>query len=122
MSDRRLRTATLLALVLGGASGGVDAQHRLGGPLVDGTVVRARGCGSHFFVIYHQEYALAEWLGGDMVRENEVLQSTDPGASLEREGRVTFVDLATGHPIDFVIEKALMSPAEYAQAQGQVCR
>jgi hypothetical protein len=110
------------ALTLAVASFSVAAQHRLGGPAIDGTVVRVRGCGNHFFVQYHNSVALAEWLGGEMVRENEVIQSTDDNASLEKEGRMTFTDLATGRPVDFVVEKALMNPADYAKTQGEVCR
>lgn len=112
----------LVALAQGTLVASAEAQHRLGGPLVDGTVVRTRGCGSHFFIAYHNEFVLAEWLGGDMVRENEVLQSSDDTASLEREGRMTFVDLATGRPIDFQVEKALMNLADYAKTVGEVCR
>ena len=119
MSASRFAGAmALLALVSLPAA----AQHRLGGPTVDGTVIRVRGCGSHFFVQYHDAFALAEWLGGDMVREDEVIQSTDDTASLEREGRMTFTDLATGHPVDFVVEKALMSRADFTRTVAQYCR
>jgi hypothetical protein len=116
------RTKWLLAMLMcAGACTPALGQHRLGGPLVDGTVVRVRGCGSHFFIAYHNNYVLAEWLGGDMVRENEILQSSNENASLEREGRMTFTDATTGRPIDLVIEKALMSPAEFARTEAQVC-
>lgn len=98
------------------------AQHRLGGPLVDGTVTRARGCGSHFFIAYHDEFALAEWLGGEMVRENDVLQANDDQASFEREGRMTFTNLATSRTIDVVIEKALLNHADYSRTARQFCR
>jgi hypothetical protein len=117
------RPKWLLAMLLcSGACTAALGQHRLGGPLIDGTVVRVRGCGSHFFIAYHNAYALAEWLGGDMVRENEVVRSLNENDSLEREGRMTFTDVATGRPIDLVIEKALMSAPEFARTQAQVCR
>jgi hypothetical protein len=99
-----------------------EAQQRLGGPLVDGSVVRARGCGTHFFIAYRDEFALAEWVGGDMVRENEVLQAIDDKGSFEREGRMTFTDLATGRTIDLVIEKALLNRADYSRTVARVCR
>lgn len=112
----------LAMLMCCGVCASALGQHRLGGPLVDGTVVRARGCGSHFFIAYHNTYALGEWLGGDMVRENEILVSSNDNDSLEREGRMTFTDVATGRPIDFVIEKALMSPADFARTEAEMCR
>jgi hypothetical protein len=101
-----------------------DAQHppRLGGPLVDGSVVRTRGCGSHFFIAYREEYALAEWLGGEMVNDGDVLQGSDDQVSFEREGRMTLTNLATGRTVDVVIEQPLMNPADYSRTVGQVCR
>jgi hypothetical protein len=101
-----------------------EAQHpqRLGGPLVDGSVIRARGCGSHFFISYHEQFALAEWMGGEMVKELDVLQGNDDQESFEREGRMTFTNLATGRTIDLVIEKALMNRADYSRTIQQVCR
>ena len=101
-----------------------EAQHppRLGGPLVDGSVVRARGCGSHFFIAYREEFALAEWLGGEMVKDGDVLQGNDDQVSFEREGRMTFTNLATGRTVDVVIEKALLNQADYSRTVGQVCR
>ena len=101
-----------------------EAQHppRLGGPLVDGSVVRTRGCGSHFFIAYREEYALAEWLGGEMVNDGDVLQGSDDQVSFEREGPMTFTNLATGRTVDVVIEKALMNQADYSRTVGQVCR
>jgi len=102
----------------------IEAQHppRLGGPLVDGSVIHARGCGSHFFIAYHEEYALAEWLGGEMVNDGDVLQGSDDQVSFEREGRMSFTNLATGRAVDVVIEKALMNKTDYARTIGQVCR
>jgi hypothetical protein len=120
-----LRVATLVAAVLTHVVvlvAPADAQHRLGGPLVDGSVVRARGCGTRFFIAYRDEFALAEWVGGEMVRENEVLQAIDDQESFEREGRMTFTNLATGRTVDLVIERALMNHADFARAVGQVCR
>jgi hypothetical protein len=95
---------------------------RLGGPLVDGSVVRTRGCGSHFFIAYRDEFALASWLGGEPVREGDVLQGADDLTSFEREGRMTFTNLATGRTVDVVIEKALLNRTDYSRTIGQVCR
>lgn len=113
--------ALLLPVVLATAA---EAQNppRLGGPLVDGSVVRARGCGSRFFIAYHEEFVLAEWLGGEMVREGDVLQGAGDSGSFEREGRMTFTNLATGRTVDVVIEKALMNRADYMKTFGLVCR
>ena len=113
--------ALTLAIMLPAPS---EAQHppRLGGPLVDGSVTRARGCGSHFFIAYREEYALAEWLGGEMVNDGDVLQGSDDQVSFEREGPMTFTNLATGRTVDVVIEKALMNQADYSRTVGQVCR
>src|ERR1700722_15781749 len=44
-----------------------DTPPRLGGPLIDGSVIKARGCGSHFFVVYGSSYLQAQWLGGEIV-------------------------------------------------------
>jgi hypothetical protein len=101
-----------------------EAQNpaRLGGPLVDGSVIRTRGCGSHFFITYRQVFVLAEWLGGDMVKDGDVLQGIDDQVSFEREGRMTFTNLATGRTIDVAIEKTLMNHADYSRTAGQVCR
>jgi len=100
------------------------AQHpaRLGGTLIDGSVVRAHGCGSHFFIAYHEEFALAEWLGGEMVKELDVLQINGDQVSFEREGRMSFTNLATGRIVDVVIEKALMNQADFSRTVGQMCR
>jgi hypothetical protein len=98
------------------------AQHRLGGVLVDGSVVRVHGCGSHFFIAYRNEYDLAEWLGGEMVRENDVLQLADDQGGFEREGRVTLTNIVTGRQIDIMIEKALMNTNDYAATVGQLCQ
>ncbi len=95
---------------------------RLGGPLVDGTVIRTRGCGSHFFIAYHDEFALALWLGGEMVKEGDVLQGVDDQTTFEREGRMTFTNFATGHTIEVVIEKALLNRADYSKTFASVCR
>jgi hypothetical protein len=99
-----------------------EAQHRLGGPVVDGSVIRTRGCGSHFFIAYRDEFVLAEWLGGEMVRENDVLKANGDQESFEREGRITLTNLVTGRTIDIVIEKALMNHADYSKTVGKVCR
>lgn len=95
---------------------------RLGGPLVDGSVVRTRGCGSRFFIVYRDEYVLAQWLGGEMVKEGDVLQGVDDQTSFEREGPMIFTNLATGRTIDVVVEKVLLNRADYARSTGQVCR
>jgi len=94
----------------------------LGGPLVDGSVVRAKGCGSRFFIAYGAEYALAQWLGGEMVRDGDVLAATDDTVSFEREGRMNFLNLATGRTVDLVIEKALMNLADFRRTVAHVCR
>jgi hypothetical protein len=114
--------AVLIPPVVLAAPSEVQHPPRLGGPLVDGSVVRARGCGSHFFIAYRNEYALAAWLGGEMVKENDVLQTTDDQANFEREGRMTLTNLATGRAVDIVIEKALMNRADYSTTSRQVCR
>jgi hypothetical protein len=100
----------------------LPAPPRLGGPLIDGSVLSRPGCGSHFFIVYKDEYALAEWLGGEMVKDGDVLQTTDDQTSFEREGRMTLLDLATGRTIDVVIEQALMNRAVYGKIASQVCR
>jgi hypothetical protein len=102
---------------------GAEVPHplRLGGPLVDGSVVRTRGCGAHFFIAFRNEFALAEWLGGDIVKDGDVLQVNDDQLSFEREGRMTLTNLATGRAIDVVLEKVLMNHADYSRAAGQVC-
>jgi hypothetical protein len=100
----------------------LGASARLGGPLVDGSVARARGCGSHFFIAYHEGFALADWLGGEMVKENDVLQTTDDVSSFEREGRMTLTNLATNRTVDIVIDKALLNHAEYLRTVQRVCR
>jgi hypothetical protein len=94
----------------------------LGGPLVDGSVVRAKGCGSRFFIAYQAEYALAQWLGGEMVKDGDVLAATDDSVSFEREGRMNFMNLATGRTVDVVIEKALLNLADFKLTVAQVCR
>jgi hypothetical protein len=114
--------AAFLQLVVLATAAEAQNPPKLGGPLVDGSVVRARGCGSHFFIAYHEEFALAEWLGGEMVREGDVLQATDDQGSFEREGRMSFTNLATGRTVDVVVEKALMNRADYLKTFGLVCR
>jgi hypothetical protein len=95
---------------------------RLGGPLIDGSVARARGCGNHFFIAYREKFALVEWLGGQMVNENEVLQSDDDQITFEREGRATLTNLATGGTIEVVIEQALLNRLEFSKVARRVCR
>jgi hypothetical protein len=115
----------ILAIVAAASAPGPSAlaqQPKLGGVLVDGSVIRVRGCGSHFFIVYHEEFALAQQLGGDMVREAELLQLESDQTSFEREGRMTATNLTTGREVDFVIERALMNFSEYNSVAGQVCR
>jgi hypothetical protein len=100
----------------------VCAAPQLGGPLVDGSVVRAHGCGSHFFIVYRNEYALAELLGGEMVKDGEVLQTTDDQESFEREGRMTLTNLVTGRIVDVVIEQALINTTDYSRTARKFCR
>lgn len=95
---------------------------RLGGPLVDGSVIRTQRCGGRFFIAYRDEYALAQWLAGEMVKDGDVLQSKDDKTSFEREGRMTLTNLATGREVDVVIEKALMNRADYSRTVRKVCR
>jgi hypothetical protein len=124
-TKRIMRVATIAAAALMQSVALIvptEAQHRLGGPLVDGSVIRTRGCGSHFFIAYRDEFALAEWLGGEMVRENDVLQANGDQESFEHEGRVTLTNLVTGRTIDLVIEKALMNHADYSKTVGKICR
>jgi hypothetical protein len=113
-------TALLVGLFLSHVL--LAAPPRLGGPLVDGSVVRTRGCGTHFFIAYRNEYALAEWLGGEMVKDGDVLKVNDDQMSFEREGRMTLTNLATGLTIEVVIEQALMNNADMSRAAGKVCR
>jgi hypothetical protein len=123
---RRLVIATLFAAALTPPllAAPPEAPHppRLGGPLVDGSVIRTVGCGSHFFVAYRAEFALAEWLGGEMVKDGDVLEGTDDQASFEHEGRWTFTNLATSRTVDVVIEKALLNRADFLRTVAQVCR
>jgi hypothetical protein len=98
------------------------APPRLGGPLVDGSVVRTRGCGNHFFITYHNEFALAEWMGGEMIKDGDVLQASGDQMSFEREGRMTLTNLATGGTVDVLIEQALMNQADYGRTVQRVCR
>jgi hypothetical protein len=124
---RRLVIATLFAAVLTPPflfAAPPEPPHppRLGGPLVDGSVIRTRGCGSHFFVAYRAEFALAQWLGGEMVKDGDVLEGSDDQANFEREGRMTFTNLATGRTVDVVIEKALLNRADFTRTAAQVCR
>jgi hypothetical protein len=95
---------------------------RLGGPLVDGSVIRTKGCGNRFFIAYRAEFVLAQWLGGEMVKDGDVLESSDDQSNFEHEGRMTFTNLATGRTVDVVIEKALLNRADYSRAAAQVCR
>lgn len=123
---RFIRITSLLAAIftLPNVFTVAEAQHppRLGGPLVDGSVTRARGCGSHFFIAYRNSFSLAEWLGGEMVKENDVLQGIGDQASFEREGRMTLTNLATNGIVEVVIEKALLNHADYSRTARQVCR
>jgi hypothetical protein len=123
-SKRRLPPAVISALIAFGATSTalVNAQHRLGGPLVDGSVIRFNGCGNYFFVAYRNEYALAEWIGGDMVRESEVLQATDDTSSFEREGRMSFTNTASGKLVDVIIERALLNQTDLSQLIHRYCR
>lgn len=98
------------------------APPRLGGPLVDGSVVRTHGCGNHFFIAYRNEYALAELLGGDMVKDGDVLQINDERDSFEREGRMTLTNLATGLSLDVVIEQALMNNSDFSRTARIKCQ
>jgi hypothetical protein len=98
-----------------------QAQHRLGGPLIDGSVTRASGCGIYFFIVYANQFAMAEWLGGEPVRDNEVLQTVDDQGSFQREGRETVLDLATGGTVDIMIDQALMNQSDYQKTQNKVC-
>jgi hypothetical protein len=116
------RGAVFLLLTFLVSTASAEQRSRLGGPLIDGSVVRAAGCGSHFFVAYRDDYALADWLGGTMVRENEVLQSTSPnGGNFEREGIATMNNLTTGKPITFVIVKALIQRTEFEALINKFC-
>jgi hypothetical protein len=120
------RTAALVAAALATLAihaAAIESQNppRLGGPLIDGSVIRTRGCGTRFFIAYRDVFVLAEWLGGEMIKENDVLQGTDGQASFEREGRMTFTNLASGRAVDIVIEKTLMNHSDYARTLKQVC-
>lgn len=120
---RRAIAVTLLAAALGLVKPAVGQNPpRLGGQLIDGSVIRTRGCGSHFFIAYHDLYALASWLGGEMVQEGDVLQGVDDSTSFEREGRMTFTNLATGRTVDVVIDKALLTRADLGRTLAQYCR
>jgi len=99
-----------------------SAPPRLGGPLIDGSVVRVHGCGSYFFVSYENEYDLVEWIGGEPVKEGDVLEPIDDASNLEREGRGTFTNRATGRTIDVVIDRALMNGRDYSLNVGKYCR
>jgi hypothetical protein len=116
------RGGLILAVALLAPSAALTAPPRLGGPLIDGSVLLRRNCGSHFFIAFQDEYALAEWLGGDMVKDGDVLQTTDDQSSFQREGRMTLLDLATGRTIDVVIEQALMNRTDYTRTVSKVCR
>jgi hypothetical protein len=100
----------------------LGAPPRLGGPLVDGSVVRATGCGTHFFIAYRDEFVLAEWLGGEMVKDNDVVQINDEQSSFEHEGQMTLTNLATGRTIEVVIEQTLMNHADYLRSVERFCR
>ncbi len=119
---KRLLPVLAAALLAPPALSAPPTPPRLGGPLVDGSVLLGHGCGSHFFIVYKDLYALAEWLGGDMVKNGDVLQTTDDQSSFEREGRMTLLDLATGTTIDVVIEQALINRAAYNRTVSQVCK
>jgi hypothetical protein len=120
---RAVRDAILIgaALFTLAAARPTWAQHRLGGPAIDGSVTRATGCGNYFFIVYANQFAMAEWLGGDPVRETEVLQTVDDQGSFEREGRETVLDLATGRTVDIMIDQALMNQTDYQKAASKVC-
>lgn len=117
---QRLSASAVVALLLSAKVLAVPPL--LGGPLVDGSVVRTRGCGAHFFIAYRDEFVLAEWLGGEMIKDNDVLQITDDRSSFEREGRITLTNLTTGGSVEAMIEQALMNRAAYTRLVGQVCR
>jgi hypothetical protein len=117
-----LVAALLLSHEAPAAPPGAAAPPRLGGPLVDGSVTLSHGCGSHFFIAFRDVYALAEWIGGEMVKEGDVLQGIDDQTGFEREGRMTYTNLATGNTIEVVIEKALMNHADYTKTVAKVCR
>jgi hypothetical protein len=112
--------AVLLALTVAGPALAQNPP-RLGGPLVDGSVTRSRGCGSHFLIAYRDEYALLEWLGGEMPRDGDVLQGVDDQTSFEREGRATLINLATGATLEVMIAKALLNRADYTKTVAQFC-
>jgi len=116
-----LHATLALILLSSGSSLALAAPPRLGGPLVDGSVVRVQGCGVHFFIAYGNTFELAEWLGGDPVRETEVLQTTDSTTTFEREGRLTVTDLATGRTVDVYIDKALMNRTEFDRTIALTC-
>jgi hypothetical protein len=119
---RALRDAILIGAALTlAAAGPTWAQHRLGGPTIDGSITKATGCGNYFFIVYANQFAMAEWLGGDPVRETEVLQTVDDQGSFQREGRETVLDLATGRTVDIMIDQALMNQTDYQRAASKVC-
>lgn len=122
LSNSALMVAVWILPILLPTAAEAQTLPRLGGVLIDGSVTRTRGCGSHFFIAYHDEYALAEWLGGEMVNEGDVLQAIDGQTSFEREGRMTFTNLTTGNTIDVMIEKALLNHANYSKTLARVCR
>jgi hypothetical protein len=95
---------------------------RLGGPLIDGSVVRTHGCGAYFFIADRDVFALAQWLSGEPVREGDVLQTSQSQSGFQREGRMTVTNLATGRMLDLVIEKALMNRADFTRTAGQFCK
>ncbi len=57
-----------------------------------------------------------------MVQEGDVLQGVDDSTSFEREGRMTFTNLATGRTVDVVIDKALLTRADLGRTLAQYCR
>lgn len=116
----RKAALALLPLLLIGTGTTVGAP-RLGGQLVDGSVVRTKGCGIYFFIAYGNTFALAEWLSGDPVRDTEILQTTDGTSSFDHEGRMTVTNLATGRTLDLFIDKALMNNAEFSRSAAKYC-
>jgi hypothetical protein len=119
---RLLRAAVLAAPTLLISLAAYAAPPSLGGPLVDGSVVRTSGCGSYFFIAYRDEFALAQWLGGEMAKDGDVLQVTDEQSSFEREGRMTLLNFATNRTIDVSIEKALMNRADFTKTAAKICK
>ena len=121
-ASTRLLPLLVLALTLGA---GAEAQtpRKLGGPVIDGSVVIVDGCGEKFFIAYQGTYALAQRLNGEMVKREDVLQgvATQQG-SFDREGRMEVTDLTTGKTLQINIENAMLSQSAVHNLAGEVCR